>query len=82
MTYGGHVHLDSLNMLLDGDLYLIIFDTRHHAHTIQDCGIFTFQLCLQQEMRQNGLPLSIAALELVLPLLNVTLFDWKHDLET
>ena len=60
MTY-----FDILDILAKGDLKLLILERVHHANTSQEVGAAGIGLLLEQEMRQDGGPFVVAALELL-----------------
>ena len=62
---GDIAHLDTLNVLSEGKLEVLVFQGVYHADAMQYAGRSLRRLLLEQEMRQDGRPLIVAALEFV-----------------
>ena len=61
----GVTYFDILDILAEGDCKLLILQLVDHANTLQQAGLAEVGLLLEQEMRQDGGPFVVAALEFV-----------------
>jgi len=61
----GVTYFDILDMLAEGDCKLLILQRVDHANTLQQVGLAEVGRLLEQEMRQDGGPFVVAALEFV-----------------
>ena len=65
-----------MHILAEGYFKIVILQSVDHTDPFQQVGLSALKLLVEQEMRQDGRPLIIGALELVLELCEITVLDW------